>query len=49
MLLCVSHVIEEVVDIKEKVIFGEEIVRVHDKDEVSSHARALPKNLIASL
>jgi hypothetical protein len=32
-----------------KSSLGLKIVHVHDEDEVSSHARALPKNLIASV
>jgi hypothetical protein len=46
------HVVEDVVDLREEVVIGEEVVGVQNvrgEEEVSSHAVALPKNLIALL
>ena len=48
----VAHVVEEVVDVREEVIIEEDGVGVREedvRDEASSRARALPKNLIALL
>ena len=43
------HVAEDVVDVGEVVVVGEEVVGIHVDKEVSSRAAALPKNLIAPL
>ena len=48
----VSHAVEEVVDVREEVVVGEEVVGVcgvRVDEEASSRAVALPKNLIALL
>jgi hypothetical protein len=43
----VPHAVEEVFDVREEFIVGEGVVDV--RDEASSRAKALPKNLIALL
>jgi hypothetical protein len=45
--MTVANVVEEVIDVREEVVVGEDVVGV--RDEVSSRARAFPKNLIALL
>jgi hypothetical protein len=44
-----SHVTEEVADVGEEAVVGKVVVSLRVDVQASSHARELPKNLIASL